>query len=137
LEGKSNTACDEVESIREKWVKWRTRDFFDEREASLKNFAGSGPFGNCRKDLYRFPLSPEEAIAYEIDFLRPQCHYLLSVISRDFQNLTWCFTTFGLERRVLGQIPFARVTSSIRMILHARRSIYQILCNYTRIFEIR
>lgn len=100
MEGKSNTACDEVESMRKKWTKWRMRNLSDEREASLKNFAGSGPFGNCRKDLHRFPLSLEEAIAYGIDFLRLQCRYLLSVISRDFQNLMWttrCFTTFGLE----------------------------------------
>lgn len=86
------------------------------RERSFsEKFAGSGPFGNCRKDLHRFPLSLEEAIVYGIDFLRLQCRYLLSVISRDFQNLTWTtryFTTFGLVRHVQ-MFSFTKITGSM------------------------
>jgi len=51
----------------------------DVREASLRNLAGSGPFGSRRKEPRRSPLSLEEAIAHRDRFFAARHNATLSI----------------------------------------------------------
>lgn len=118
---------------KKEWNGGRERFLQRGREASLKNFAGSGPFGICRKELHRF--SPfawgghreEESIFCDHN---ATIYYPLSAAT---------FKTWRGRRGVLYDLrpwaarPWAKVTMVIRVgsPRASRRLIYQILPSYT------